>query len=106
MAFTLPLKGAAPALVGKERAGEIIINIILPFFAAFSQFTKQPELEENTLEVFQHYRAPAVNSLEKHMIQQLGTGLKTAATAQRRQGLLHIYKTCCIRGRCKECVLV
>ena len=102
--FAIPLPGRA-ALLGKERAGEIIINALLPFYAAYARLRPAAGLAEKAYEIFSRYRAPAENSLEKHMRRQLGIAAATVATARRRQGLIHIYKTLCTQGRCGECPL-
>ena len=108
--FGLPVSGTAPALVGRERAAEIVLNVLLPFYAAASGAAyavpgAQPGLEEKTLDIFHRYRAPSENSLERHVRKQFGMAPETAATARRRQGLIHIYKTFCTQGRCGECML-
>jgi hypothetical protein len=91
------------SLLGKERAAEIIINVLLPFFAAYFHLTARPDLAGKMLDVFSRYRAPAENSLEKHMRKQLGITPATVAAARWRQGLLHIYKTWCTQGICDRC---
>jgi hypothetical protein len=105
MDFSIPVKGLAPALIGKERAGEIIINVLLPFYSAYAREIKAPELEEKSFDVFRRYPAAAENSLEKHMRKQLGLTPGMVNTAQKRQGLLHIYKTLCTQGKCGVCPL-
>jgi hypothetical protein len=103
--FGLPLKGPAPALVGVERAGEIAINAVLPFYAAWGRFSGRDSLADTALSIYSRYPAGAENSLEKHMRQQLGLPLKLAGTALKRQGLLHLYKTYCTQGQCGLCPL-
>jgi len=105
MDFGLRLKRRLPALVGRDRAAEIIVNVLLPFFAAYARVTAQPEPAAKALNIFQLYRMPSGNSLEKHMAQQMGIPPAAAATARRRQGLIHIYKTLCTQGKCGECPL-
>jgi hypothetical protein len=95
----------APALLGKERAGEIIINVILPFFAASAATACSPELPEKAFNIYGRYRAGTENSIEKHMRNQLKIPAKAGDTAIKRQGLIHIYKTLCTQGRCAECPL-
>ena len=103
--FGIPVTGKAPALIGGDRAAEIIINVILPFFTAYGRAAGQPLLIEKARDIFRLFRSPPENSLEKHMRKQLGIPPEMAATAQRRQGLIHIYKTFCTQGKCGECLL-
>jgi hypothetical protein len=104
-AFGAPVAGQAPALIGRDRAAEIIINVVLPFFTAYGHTACQPPLAGKARAVFDSYRPPPENSLEKHMRKQLGLPPETAAFAPGRQGLIHIYKTFCTQGKCIECPL-
>jgi hypothetical protein len=103
--FGLPLKGPAPALAGAERAGEIAINAVLPFYTAWGHFSGRDTLADRALSLYSQYPAGAENSLEKHMRRQLGLPLKLVNTALKRQGLLHVYKTWCTQGQCGSCPL-
>jgi hypothetical protein len=97
-----PVQRHPPILLGKDRAGDIIVNVLLPFYAAYASLRSAPGLAQKAAAVYHGYRGPVENSLERHMRRQLGL---TAAvtTARRRQGLIHIYKTLCTQGRCGEC---
>jgi hypothetical protein len=99
--FGLPCSGIAPALLGKERATEIIINVLLPFFYA----RQQEEHRKKVFKIYSDYRAPEENTLVKHMRQQLGITRFLVNAARRQQGLIHIYKTWCSEGKCHECPL-
>jgi hypothetical protein len=99
--FGLPALGAAPALLGEERAADIVINVLLPF--AFARGTA--EQGKKILNIYRDYHASAENTLIKHMRQQLGIGRYLINTACRQQGLIHIYQTQCLEGRCNRCPL-
>lgn len=103
--FRTPARGVIPALLGKDRAGEIVINVLLPFYAAYGEATGQPELAGKAFSIYCSYPAGPENSVERHMRKQFGLDLKSTATAVRRQGLMHIYKVFCTQGRCGECAL-
>jgi hypothetical protein len=103
--FGLPGGGVIPALLGRERADEIVINVFLPFTFARGGVEGQTNLAEKALNIYRNYRAPAENTLEKHMRKQLGMGRYPVNTARRRQGLIHIYQTRCSQGRCDACPL-
>ena len=92
-------------MTGEERAGDIIINAVLPFYAAYAREISKSALEEKAFGIYRQIPAAAENSLEKHMRRQLGLPPGTAATARRRQGLLYIYKTLCTQGKCDICPL-
>lgn len=95
--FGTPSSGTAPALLGKERAADIVINVLLPYFYA------QDESYEKALNIYRGYRALEENTLVKHMRQQLGITRGLVNTARRQQGLIHVYKTYCLEGDCVSC---
>jgi hypothetical protein len=97
--------GIVPALLGRERAANIVVNVLLPFAFTRGRATGQPELTEKAWEIYRDYPAPAGNALEKHMRQQLGIGRYFANSARRQQGLIHLYQTRCSQGKCQECPL-
>lgn len=97
--------GRSTTLLGCERAAAIVINVLLPLSYAWGQFTGRPGLQEKALGLYRDYPMRTMNSIEKHMVRQLGLGRKLVNSAQRQQGLLHIYKGLCIQGKCGECAL-
>jgi hypothetical protein len=103
--FGLPGSRSLPALLGTNRAGVIVVNVILPFFIAWGRLNDRPTLAEKALEIFRHYNVLPENTLERHMRRQLGLGRYTVNSARRQQGLIHIYKTLCSQGKCEECPL-
>lgn len=103
--FIRPAGGLGKSLLGRERAAEIIINVVLPFFIAYAQQMAKPELEQSALDIYHDFPAPVENSLEKHMKKQLGISSNLIGTSQKRQGLIHIYKTLCTQGKCDSCPL-
>jgi hypothetical protein len=100
--FGLPSLDAAPALLGKERAADIIVNVLLPFFYVRGL----PEHGEGVLDIYRGYHASEENTLVKHMRQQLGITQYLVDTARRQQGLIHIYKTRCLEGNCNGCSII
>jgi len=101
LGFGLPARGSAPALLGEDRAGIIIVNVLLPFMAAW----ERPALAEKASDMCRRYPALAENAPERHMRRQLGVSRLPLQSARRQQGLLHILKTLCSQGKCAECPL-
>ena len=97
--FGVPVRGAAPALLGSDRAADIVINVLLPF----TYTTGPAEQSEKAILIYRHYGTPAENALVNHMRTQLGISKPFIANARRQQGLIHIYKTLCSEGRCDAC---
>lgn len=92
-------------LLGRSRAADIIVNILLPFSFALSQVTPRPELVKKALHLYHLYPRLAVNSVERHVAEQLGLSYSLIDTARYQQGLIHIYNNLCIQGRCDKCYL-
>jgi len=103
--FGLSCKARNPTLLGSRRAADIVVNVLLPFAFAWSQFTSQPKLERKVFDLYCCYPKLAVNSVERHMRDQLGLSSRLVNSAQRQQGLIHIYNTLCTQGRCNDCSL-
>ncbi|MDO8717214.1 MAG: DUF2851 family protein [Dehalococcoidales bacterium] len=92
-------------LLGRERAAVIVINVLLPFSYAWGLLSGRPGLMQRGLDLYRHYPVRTMNSIEKHMVRQLGLSRKLVSSAHRQQGLIHIYKELCIQGKCGECAL-
>jgi hypothetical protein len=92
-------------LLGSRRAADIVVNIILPFTFAWGKITSQPELASKALDLYCSYPKLAVNTIDRHMSKQLGLNGQLVNAARRQQGLIHIYHTLCIQGKCHCCPL-
>ena len=95
--------GLSNWLIGESRATDIVINILLPFAYAWGKDNGQEELADKASTIFRAYPAVETNTLERHMRAQFGLKSTQVNSAQRQQGLLHLYKKWCTQGRCKEC---
>jgi hypothetical protein len=93
----------SPALLGRERAADIVINVLLPFAVAWDRVNSRPDLSDKVADLYRRYPAPGRNTLGKHMSRQLGLEERVVNTARRQQGLLHIYKVFCAVGGCQRC---
>jgi hypothetical protein len=91
------------ALLGRQRAADIVINVWLPFAAARGRSKERPDMAQKALNLYRRYPAIASNTLERHMCRQLGIARGTVKTARRQQGLLHLLKSFCAVGNCPGC---
>lgn len=103
--FGLGSRIKTPTLLGRRRAADIVANVLLPFTYAWSRLTSQPELEQKTLALYRSYPKLVINTVERHMRNQLGLSSGLVNSAQRQQGLIHIYNTLCTQGKCNRCPL-
>ena len=95
--------GLSPWLIGQTRADDIVINVLLPFAAAWGEANGEPTLVEKALAQFGFYPAVESNTVARHMQRQFGLRTSQVNSARRQQGLLHLYKKWCTQGRCREC---
>jgi hypothetical protein len=103
--FGLPGRKNLPALLGKGRAADIIINVLLPLALIQAERISSPEMAQQILEIYHHYPRLMVNHIERHMCNQLGIHSHLVNSARRQQGLIHIYRTLCSEGKCHDCPL-
>ena len=103
--FGLDSRVKSRSLLGRRRAADIAVNIILPFTFAWSQFASQPELKQKSLDLYHSCPKLVDNTIERHMSNQLGLDSSLVNSAQRQQGLIHIYNTQCTQGKCHCCPL-
>ncbi|MDY7018950.1 MAG: DUF2851 family protein, partial [Chloroflexota bacterium] len=100
------VKTGKASLLGHGKAGEIIVNVILPFVFSWGEKTEDSELKGKALQLYLNYPGLAPNEITRHMIRQLcleGTG---SLTACQQQGLIHIFRNYCREGNCSECPLL
>ena len=94
-----------PTLLGGRRASDIVVNVLLPFAFAWGKFNSQRELAKKALDLYCGYPRLTVNAVERHMRSQLRLSGNFINSAQRQQGLIHIYNTLCSQGKCHRCPL-
>ena len=97
-------------LIGKDRAREIVVNIVLPALLAYAQETEDSKIRNRVLEAYAHYPKLVENSITKMMRRQLfgkQAGVEPfVTTARQQQGMIEIYKQFCLRQQCEECIKV
>ena len=91
-------------LIGKNRADDIIINVILPMLLACSQESK---LRESVIGLYTGYTALQDNRITRFFSERVFRSIEiyrsTANSASRQQGLIHIYKWFCEVQNCDNC---
>ena len=100
------IKTAKAALLGRSKAGEIIINVVLPFVFSWGEKTEDSELKGKALQLYLDYHGLAENEITRHMTRQLCLEGPGGLTACQQQGLIHIFRNYCREGKCSECPLL
>jgi hypothetical protein len=94
-----------PVLLGRERSGAILVNVLFPFALAWGRRTRDRALERLARDLSARYPRLAGNAIERHMLDQIGLDYHALGTARHQQGLLHIFQTRCTQGKCARCAL-
>lgn len=94
-----------PDLLGRGRAREIVVNILLPFFFAWGEVNSKPKLKRQALEIYQVYPRLGENQITRYLSKVFWgrRNIKVVSGAQHQQGLIHLYKTFCLEQRCARC---
>jgi len=90
-------------LIGSSRAGEIAVNAVLPFAAAWGT----PPLPSLAEALYQRWPRPSAYGIVRHLDRALLAGKRggLSVNARRQQGMLYLYKTECSQGHCGRCPL-
>ncbi len=104
--FDVRNKTKISALLGNSKAGEIAVNVILPFTFSWGELAKEAKLTENAMELYRNYPKLAENCITRHMTKQLCLEELSDLTACHQQGLIHVFRNYCREGRCSQCPLV
>ncbi len=90
------------AFVGRSRALEIVINVVLPIACA----TGDAALATNARTLFARLPRPAVYGATKFIEAALSSeGIRVPINARRAQGLLELQRNWCTQGGCGRCAL-
>lgn len=92
-------------VIGKARARELAINVLLPFASAWGQLTGELTLRSTAAAIYNVYPKLWENQLTYHMKRQFPNLGSIALSACQQQGLIHIFKEYCRHRRCAECVV-
>lgn len=104
---TLAQALVVPAVLGPDRAADIVVNVLLPLLAAWGESLAHPALAAAAQACYRAHPPLSDNERLRHMRQQvLGRDDRALfTTACRQQGLLHIYAQTCAGRRCAACLL-
>jgi len=104
--FGIRSKTKIPALLGNSKAGEIAVNVVLPFAFSRGKLANKVRLMEKAIKLYRDYPGLAENCLTRHMAKQFGLEDISDFTACHQQGLIHIFRNYCREGMCGRCPLV
>lgn len=103
--FGLPAQGKAPALCGRGRAADIIINIVLPAMSAWYRRNGCEPEAAGILDTWVGWPGRGDYAGTERLRENLGLTTGRLLPSVQQQGLLHIRATWCSRGACRQCPL-
>jgi hypothetical protein len=104
--FGRPLPGAPAALLGRDRARDAVVNVVLPFALAIAATIDDRTLADAAWSTYRAFPRPAAYEATESLAAQLGLTSKHVSTARRQQGLLHLVRQYCEGGGCGGCPLL
>ncbi len=93
------------APIGRGRAREVVVNIVLPFACARAEAGDEPSLVEQALRLYRACPGTGENGLTRRLARLLfgGSSSKLVGSARRQQGLIFLEQSYCEHRRCWEC---
>lgn len=90
--------------IGADRAGEIAVNVVLPFALVYGLRTENDPLVRAAEQAWDAYPATRGNSVTRAMTDQLGgAGGLRVRTGRLQQGLIALYNDRCKARMCATC---
>lgn len=90
-------------LVGKERAVELIINVIIPISLLYARIFKKSNVRKNALSLFENIKSSKSNAVLRIIDEQLVKSRFKLDTASLYQGAVQLYKFYCAEEKCEDC---
>jgi len=93
-----------PVPLGRDRAQEIIVNVVVPFMLAYAEWTEDMALAERAAQLWAELPAGRGNALIQATLEQVcGPRPLRLRSARAEQGVLHLHWWGCRQRRCYEC---
>jgi hypothetical protein len=89
-------------LVGISRADEIMVNVVLPFYALYFDIFNKKELSKKVLKIYSNY----YQSTENKIVSEIADCLQVTDLLKKSvyvQGLLELFRNYCSKKKCSEC---
>ena len=92
-------------LIGRHRADEILLNVIIPICLLYARIFKDKEVRHGILKIFEQCPPLSDNTITRTMERQLMRGRLRLDSAMIQQGTVQLYKCYCVEERCGECAI-
>jgi hypothetical protein len=88
--------------VGISRADEIVVNVVLPFYAVYFDMFGKKEAVKKIMKFYNAYEERSDNQLTMEVAQALNMDGKVHRTVL-TQGMIELFRSYCSRSQCLEC---
>lgn len=103
--FGEPSGTTLSSLIGKNRAREIVLNVVLPICLLYARLFRNRTIRERALTLYEHCSMRQENTIVRKMTEQLVRGKFKLDSAMLQQGALQLYKLYCLDERCQDCAV-
>ncbi len=97
-------------LIGRDRASDILVNVIFPFFLAISKCSNDMDLQNFIIKRYSSFVKLVDNKITRYFIEQVfdkkDDYVLKVDSAIRQQGLINLYKSFCANKACDICPIV
>lgn len=101
--FGRPLPGGHAALLGRDRARDAVINVVLPLALAVAAAVDNRALADAAWQTYRAYPRATPYQATQRLAAEIGAANRAVATARRQQGLLYLLRNHCERAGCVTC---
>jgi hypothetical protein len=92
-------------LVGKSRANDIVINVVVPICLLYARIFREKDVRRGTIDLLAHLSPLSSNTITRTMEEQLVKKKFKLDSAMLHQGVLQLYKFYCVEERCGDCAV-
>jgi hypothetical protein len=99
--------GVKNSLIGKNRADDILVNVVLPLISAYARNFKDKKLEADVSAIYTRYGKLQENRITRDVAERMFSNEEVyksvVNSAMRQQGLIHLYRSFCSIRKCQLC---
>lgn len=99
-----PANGEIKYFIGASRADEIVVNVILPFFAVYFDVFGNQNISKKVVKIYGMYQQKSENQIINDVADALGLTDLMKRTVY-SQGMIELFRSFCSKNRCLECEL-
>lgn len=99
-----PTNGEIKYFIGASRADEIVVNVVLPFFAVYFEVFGNQNISKKILKIYGAYQQKSENQIINDVAEALGVQDLMKRTIY-SQGMIELFRNFCSKNKCLECEL-